>query len=162
MQGYLIIGEEAHALTIRPAPGGGYRLANGKAVNLQKSSGRTRVQVGEAVYAADIVVTGETIWVHLDGVAYEILWRAVVEHLARAAGGAEDGAVRAPMPGAMVNVLVRAGDAVRVGDAVVVIESMKLETTLRAPRAGVAGEARFGIGESFERGAVLIEIGEGV
>ncbi len=162
MQGYLIIGEEAHALTIRPAPGGGYRLANGKAVTLQESAGRTRVQVAEAVHEADIVVARETVWVHLDGVAHEILWRSAVEHHARAAGGAEDGAVRAPMPGAMVNVLVRVGEAVRLGDPVVVIESMKLETTLRAPCAGVAGEARFVIGESFERGAVLIEIGKGI
>jgi 3-methylcrotonyl-CoA carboxylase alpha subunit len=162
MQGYLIIGEEAHALTIRPAPGGGYRLADGKSMTLQESGGPTRVQVGEAVYAADIVVAGETVWVHLGGVAHEIVWRSTVEHHARAARGNEDGAVRAPMPGAMVNVLVQAGEAVRPGDPLVVIESMKLETTLRAPRAGVAGEARFGIGESFERGAVLIEIGEGV
>jgi acetyl/propionyl-CoA carboxylase alpha subunit len=119
-----------------------------------------RVQVGETVREVEIVVTGETVWVHLDGAAHEITWRSAVEHHARAADREADGAVRAPMPGAMVNLLVQAGEAVRAGDALMVIESMKLETTLRAPRQGVAGKACFAIGEAFERGAVLIEIGE--
>jgi biotin carboxyl carrier protein len=161
MQGYLIIGEEAHALAICPAMGGGYRLADGAPLTLRESGGRMRIQVGETVREAEIVVAGETVWIHLEGVAYEITWRSAVERLARSADGEADGAVHAPMPGAVVKVLVQPGDVVRAGDVVMVIESMKLETTLRAPRPGVVGHGRLAVGESFERGAMLIEIGEG-
>jgi len=65
------------------------------------------------------------------------------------------------MPSAVVSLLVQAGDTVGTGDAVMVIESMKLETTIRASRAGVVEGVLVGAGETFERGAVLVEIGEG-
>jgi len=161
MQGYLIIDEAAHALAIRPAAGGGYQLPDGTPLSLRESEGWTRIQVGEIVREVEIAVAGETVWIHLEGVAHEITWRSAIEHHARSADGKADGAVRAPMPGAVAKVLAQPGDAVRAGDAVMVIESMKLETTLRAPLPGTVGRARFAVGESFERGAVLIEIGEG-
>jgi len=161
MQGYLAIGEEVHALTICPATGGGYRFADGTPLSLCASGSRMRVQVGGIVREVDIAVAGETVWIHLEGVTYEIIWRSAIEHHARSVDAGADGAVHAPMPGAVVKVLVHPGDAVRLGDAVMVIESMKLETTLRAPRQGVVGPARFAVGDTFECGAVMLEIGEG-
>jgi biotin carboxyl carrier protein len=160
MQGYLIIGGEAHALSIRPAPGRGYRLPSGEPIALLTTGGRTRVQVGEATHEVEIAASGGSVWIHLDGRAHEVVWRDAVDFHAQASQSAQDGAVRAPMPGAVVSVLVRAGDTVSVGEAVLVIESMKLETTIRASRAGVVVGVRAAEGETFERGAVLVEIGE--
>jgi len=161
MQGYLTIGEEVHPLSIHPAPGGGYRLPNGKPIALRARGGRTQVEVGEAAHDLEIAVSGGSVWIHMDGRAHQVLWLDAVDYHAQESRSAQDGTVRAPMPGAVVSLLVQAGDTVGTGDAVMVIESMKLETTIRASRAGVVEGVLVGAGETFERGAVLVEIGEG-
>lgn len=160
MQGYLIIAGEAHALAIHRAPGGGYRLPDGRPIALlaPDRGAPARVQVGGAVHEVEIAVAGDRVWIHLAGRAHEILWRDAVDHHAGESDGALDGVVRAPMPGAVVRVLVQAGDAVCLGDPVMVIESMKLETTIRASRDGVVEALRVAAGETFERDAVLVEI----
>ncbi|MEA2169262.1 MAG: pyruvate carboxylase subunit, partial [Solirubrobacteraceae bacterium] len=53
---------------------------------------------------------------------------------------AADGDLRAPMPGSVLKVAVGEGDAVKEGDTVVVVESMKMELTLSAPADGVVVE----------------------
>ena len=65
--------------------------------------------------------------------------------------GASQDAVKAPMPGAIVTVHRQAGEAVKRGDPVVTIESMKLQTTLPAPRDGILAEILRGAGETFEK-----------
>ena len=59
------------------------------------------------------------------------------------------------MPGRVVLVQARAGDAVEPGDVVLVIEAMKMELALKAPRAGVLAEVRATPGEFVEADAVL-------
>ena len=63
--------------------------------------------------------------------------------------------VRAPMPGRVVLVQARPGDAVAAGDVVMVIEAMKMELALKAPRDGVVAEVRAQVGEFVEGDAVL-------
>jgi 3-methylcrotonyl-CoA carboxylase alpha subunit len=70
-------------------------------------------------------------------------------------GGGSDPRIRAPMPGRVVLVQARAGDAVEPGDVVLVIEAMKMELALKAPRAGVLAEVRATPGEFVEADAVL-------
>jgi biotin carboxyl carrier protein len=65
-------------------------------------------------------------------------------------------AVAAPMPGRVVKVLVRAGDAVAARQGLIVVEAMKMENELRAPRAGVIREVRVAEGASVEANAVLV------
>jgi pyruvate carboxylase subunit B len=68
-------------------------------------------------------------------------------------------AVSAPMPGVIINVLVKEGDTVKAGDPVVVLEAMKVENTLTAPVGGKAIAIRCAIGDSVKKGAVLVQIG---
>ena len=163
MQGYLLIEGESHELAIVPGVGGGYRLPDGRSIALLPALGDARagVQVGDRRYDAEIAVAADRIWVHLDGTTYEVAWRSDVDHHAGAATATDSGAVRAPMPGAVVAVLVQPGERVSAGDAVVVIESMKLETTIRAPRDGIVGALNALVGQSFERDVILIEIVDG-
>src|SRR5690606_18097619 len=56
---------------------------------------------------------------------------------APAASAASDGSLRAPMPGKVVAVQVKAGDAVARGQPLVVLEAMKMEHALAAPFGGV-------------------------
>ena len=73
-----------------------------------------------------------------------------------AATGAGPQRVIAPMPGKVVKVLVKPGDTVAAKQGVVVVEAMKMENELRAPKAGTVTEVRVGEGTSVEAGAVLV------
>ena len=78
---------------------------------------------------------------------------------AEAGGGAQD-SVKAPMPGAVVSVHKAVGDAVKRGETIVTIESMKLQTALVAPRDGVIAELNRKEGESFEKDEVIARLEE--
>ena len=62
----------------------------------------------------------------------------------------------APIPARVMRVLVESGDVVRKGDALIVLEAMKMELTLTAPRAGTISELPFAGGEMVEEGAELV------
>mgnify|MGYP001575447399 FL=1 len=62
------------------------------------------------------------------------------------------------MPGKVVKVLVKAGDAVKRGAKLMIIESMKMETEIAAPGDGVISAVKYGEGEVFREGEVLVEI----
>jgi biotin carboxyl carrier protein len=66
--------------------------------------------------------------------------------------------VTAPMPGKVVKLLVQPGDVVAARQGIVVVEAMKMENELRAPRAGRVAEIRVTEGASVEAGAVLAVI----
>jgi propionyl-CoA carboxylase alpha chain len=65
------------------------------------------------------------------------------------------GSLLAPMPGSVVRVAVGAGDQVRAGDVVLVLEAMKMQHTVSAPYDGVVDEITVGPGEQVAAGAVL-------
>ncbi len=114
----------------------------------------------------------------VDGASYEVFLEEEPDHLAvhlvkrtfkvKAAdirrhravtdvGASSDGAVRivAPIPGRVARVLVEPGDQVARGDGIVVVEAMKMENELRAPRDGVVGSIGVEEGQGVEGGALL-------
>lgn len=66
--------------------------------------------------------------------------------------------VSAPMPGRIVRVLVRAGDAVAAGQPLVVVEAMKMENELKSPKAGRVKEVSVAEGTSIEAGRLLVVV----
>lgn len=71
---------------------------------------------------------------------------------------AASGDIRAPMPGAVVAIDVSVGAVVAAGDAILTIESMKLQTVLLAPCAGVVAEIAVSEGEAFEKDQMLARL----
>ena len=69
-------------------------------------------------------------------------------------------AITAPMPGKIIALNCAAGDAVSEGDALVVMEAMKMEQTLTAPRDGVVAEIGAAVGELVTDGTVLVRLEE--
>jgi pyruvate carboxylase subunit B len=65
--------------------------------------------------------------------------------------------LKAPMPGLVVRVPVKAGDAVSAGTGLVVLEAMKMENELKAPSSTVIKTVRVAPGEAVEKGQVLLE-----
>ncbi|MBS7660583.1 acetyl/propionyl/methylcrotonyl-CoA carboxylase subunit alpha [Pseudomonas lalucatii] len=70
------------------------------------------------------------------------------------------GGLTAPMNGSIVRVLVEAGQAVEAGTALVVLEAMKMEHSIRAPHAGTVKALYCGEGEMVAEGSVLVELEE--
>jgi len=78
---------------------------------------------------------------------------------ARSAGSAaSNGTIASPMQGTIVKVLVAAGDEVEVGQALVVLEAMKMENQINAERSGIVKEVRVEVGANVGTGDVLIVI----
>jgi acetyl-CoA/propionyl-CoA carboxylase biotin carboxyl carrier protein len=78
--------------------------------------------------------------------------------LAAGGGGGGDGTVSAPMQGTIVKVLVAQGDAVEPGQALLVLEAMKMENHINAERGGTVKEVRVAAGDTVGTGDVLIVI----
>ncbi len=75
----------------------------------------------------------------------------------RGAGVGADGpqAVKAPMPGRVIRVLVAAGQEVEAGEAVVVIEAMKMQNELHSPKTGRVARVGVKVGDAVAVGQVL-------
>ncbi|THT98738.1 acetyl/propionyl/methylcrotonyl-CoA carboxylase subunit alpha [Lampropedia puyangensis] len=72
----------------------------------------------------------------------------------------EGGRLTAPMPGKVVSFSVKTGDAVKKGQPLAVMEAMKMEHTIAAPRDGIVGELLFTPGDQVMDGAELLTLTE--
>jgi biotin carboxyl carrier protein len=70
----------------------------------------------------------------------------------------QKGLIIAPMPGKVIGVLVRKGEKVRAGDPLVILESMKMETAVRADRDSEVEDILVGEGASVKRGQGLVRL----
>ena len=68
-------------------------------------------------------------------------------------------AVNAPMPGNILKVNVKAGDAVKSGTVLVVLEAMKMENEIMAPKDGTVTQVLVSKGSTVDTGAALVVIG---
>ena len=67
------------------------------------------------------------------------------------------GRLVSPLPGSVIQVLVGSGDAVTKGQALMIIEAMKMEHTIHAPKRGTVRQIYFSKGEQVAEGAQLLE-----
>ena len=82
-----------------------------------------------------------------------------VDPLAHAGdGAAEGGRLTAPMPGKVISFLAQVGDRVLRGQALAVMEAMKMEHTLNAPHDGVVQELLYAVGDQVAEGGELLRL----
>ncbi len=132
-------------------------------VDFTRVGDRWSILVGETSYEVAIESRrrGQQL-VHVDGHVVPVTVRVPGRG---GRGGTDDGSggtgpatIVAPMPGRVVKVLVAPGDAVMARQGLVVVEAMKMENELRAPRAGTVAEVRVREGAPVEANVVLVVI----
>jgi 3-methylcrotonyl-CoA carboxylase alpha subunit len=114
------------------------------------------VTLGERRWTLAVYAQGERITVFApEG----MLALQQVDALAHAGeGAAPGGRLTAPMPGKLVAFLAKAGDAVKAGQPLAVMEAMKMEHTVAAPRDGTVAELLYGVGDQVAEGAELLRL----
>ena len=111
----------------------------------------------ESLRTAWGTVAGDARWVFLDGCVYVIESGHGGARLKRRTHG---GSLTAPMPATVRSINVAAGDTVKAGDALIVLEAMKMELVIRAPTSGVVKSLQCQLGELVQPGVPLLTIEE--
>jgi len=121
-------------------------------------NGEQVLSVGSETSHVLVATDGDMVHVHIEGSTFTIRYVDPVQRYgSHAVGGAEDIA-EAPMPGVVIAVHVDQGQRVSPGDTLMVIESMKLETAIKAWREGAVAVVHVGVGQTFQRGAPLLTL----
>jgi 3-methylcrotonyl-CoA carboxylase alpha subunit len=82
-----------------------------------------------------------------------------IDPIAHAADGAsEGGRLTAPMPGKLISFLAQPGQAVKQGQALAVMEAMKMEHTITSPRDGTVAELLYAVGDQVSEGGELLTL----
>jgi 3-methylcrotonyl-CoA carboxylase alpha subunit len=137
----------ALVLAVEGQPGALAFRGAGDAIELQYGNQRTR---------AVVYTQGETDHVFTAAGAAQIVAIDLLAHAGDAA--AEGGRLTAPMPGKVVSFAVKAGDKVTKGQALAVMEAMKMEHTIAAPADGTVAELLYAPGDQVAEGAELLKI----
>lgn len=86
----------------------------------------------------------------------------IVERTAQRASGAQQAHVgrklKAPMPGTVLKININPGDTYEAGDALIIMESMKMEMTLAAPTPGTVNKLRCDVGDMVDMNQTLAEL----
>ena len=101
---------------------------------------------------------GKKIQVFHEGDLYEI--EAISGRDASQAEGTGSLNITAPMHSRVVKILKQQGDSVEVGDSVVVVEAMKMESELKASASGTIKEIRVKEGDTVEKDSVLVALSD--
>jgi len=106
---------------------------------------------------AQVYALGESMHVFTPEGATQIVEVDLLAHAGE--GAAEGGRLTAPMPGKVISIAVKAGDVVKKGQALAVMEAMKMEHTIAAPADGTVTEILYAPGEQVAEGAELLKLG---
>ena len=147
----LRLGSNSYRLHVYCLGPGDYRIDTGEGlvdVNVRKFGRHERtLNCGGQHYRVVADVQGPRLMIEADGVAHTV-YRD------------DGGLVRTTAPAFVVGIRVAPGDPVRTGDPLVVVETMKLETTIAAPYAGIVRAVTAHLNTQVEAGAPVVELQE--
>jgi len=107
---------------------------------------------------AEASVIGQAVQVWCEGV--DAAFALETPESAQSGPAIPTGSLTTALPGVVVSVLVSQGERVAAGQALLVIEAMKMEHAIRAPHAGVVRALKYRVGERVKEGSTLAELDE--
>jgi 3-methylcrotonyl-CoA carboxylase alpha subunit len=156
--------EQAQALLLTRAHGGGLQLRVGGATETLQfqqrhqdaARGTLDITLGTQRIQAQVYDHGEVLHVFTPLGATSITRVDALAHAGETQ--AEGGRLTAPMPGKVVSFAVKAGDLVKKGQALAVMDAMKMEHTIAAPADGTVAELLYAPGDQVAEGAELLRL----
>jgi 3-methylcrotonyl-CoA carboxylase alpha subunit len=151
-----------HEAELAYAHDGGLTLSIGgsaAALSFARSGDAIDVRFAGQRQTVSVYSSGEMDYVFTARGATRILATDLLAHAGE--GLAESGRLTAPMPGKVVSFSVQAGDKVSKGQALAVMEAMKMEHTIAAPADGVVAELLYAPGDQVAEGAELLKLTAG-
>jgi 3-methylcrotonyl-CoA carboxylase alpha subunit len=151
-------GGQEKAVGVRYVPAGYLLDLDGQVTTVRGelgANGSLWADLGGLRLEAVVVVAAEKRHVFLHGRAWLLVRVDPLGHAGEV--GAAEGGLVAPMPGKVIALIARAGEAVEKGAPLLVLEAMKMEHTIAAPRDGVVRAFRYAVGEQVADGAELVE-----
>ena len=125
-------------------------------VSRDEQPGRIIVELDGVNSFAHVVRSDDKWWIHFQGRIYV----TNMHEPGSKNSSLSEGSLSAPMPGTILDVLVKSGQRVRQGQTLLVMEAMKMEHRIQAPKAGEVIAVHFETGDRVDMGANLVEIGE--
>jgi biotin carboxyl carrier protein len=129
------------------------------------SEGHFHILYKNKTYRAEMVkrdVETKTYTIKINGKTHSVKLKDKFDLLLEKMGIADAGAaklnhIKAPMPGLIIDLKVKAGDSVKAGDALLILEAMKMENILKSPGDGIVKNVKVKKGDSVEKSQVLVE-----
>jgi propionyl-CoA carboxylase alpha chain len=149
------VGEDTHTVSWQVQDGS--FVVDGRSIHVLRCVSPMKIEIDGRVGSYTVITDGTTRWVRTPGGEVKV---ACVPDFVVPGTDDAGGGCSAPMPGKVIQVLVKVGDTVESGDPLVVLEAMKMEQTLRAPHAGTIVEVRVQTGDQVDAGAVLVGLEE--
>lgn len=128
--------------------------------------GRFHILKNNKSFNAEVVSTdfaNKKLSILINGNPYEVKisdeYDALVKQLGlTVSSGQKVKEIKAPMPGLVLDVMAAVGQEVVKGDALLILEAMKMENVIKAQGDGVVKEVSVGKGETVDKGAILVEM----
>ena len=162
---YLLVTHQGvtEELSVTPLADGSYRVRGKEGVlvlSLRRTGGALAVDVDGRVVTGFFDRLADTIRLTLAGETYAFFVGSPIQLAAAGGskGGSGSGTVLAPMPGVIAEVKVAIGSQVKVGQTVLVLESMKLFTSLTASVGGTVTDIACRVGETVAAGTRLLVV----
>ena len=133
-------------------------LINGQAhrFTAQWQGNTCNMQWGGQRWRAHAYLVQGSVHVFADAGSGVLQWQDPLAHVVQDA--AAGGNLSAPMPGKLLSFAVKVGDTVAAGQALAVMEAMKMEHTVASPTAGTVAELLFAPGDQVAEGAPLLRL----
>ncbi len=139
------------------------QLDNLNSINLSDS--QLHILKDDISYRTEIVsddFLNRNYTVNVNGTEFQVNIATPLDQLIKELGfeigaGKQINAIKAPMPGLILNINVEVGQEVQENDSLLVLEAMKMENNFSSPRAGVIKSILVSKGDAVEKGQLLIE-----
>ncbi|WP_343730938.1 acetyl/propionyl/methylcrotonyl-CoA carboxylase subunit alpha [Duganella sp.] len=112
------------------------------------------IKLGDTATHGAVLRDGDVFHVFANGAHYQLTWNDPMAHAGETES--EGGRLTAPMPGKVVAVLASKGQEVKKGEALVIMEAMKMEHTIAAPHDGIVDDILYSVGDQVADGAPLL------
>ena len=115
------------------------------------------LEAGEQRWRVAIAPDGDATWVFVDGQVGR-LERSEATGTRTRSKGHRESSVMSPMPATVVSINTATGQTVSEGDTVIVLEAMKMELPIKAPKSGVVKAVNCAKGDLVQPGVTLLEL----